>query len=426
MSEVTASETTVRDAAIGASPPTWALVNGRVITPERIIAKAGVLVQGMKIAAILRDGDPLPQGCRVIDTRDGFIAPGFIDLHLHGGGGADLMDGTVEAILQMVAAHARTGTTAMVPSTLCCSMEDLRQTLANFKEAQARQVHYACQTPYVHQAAGATLLGIHLEGPYFSPAQKGAQDPRYIKNPDPAEYLAILDSSPEVIRVSAACELPGALELGRELRRRGILAAIGHSDATFDEVVAAVEAGYSHVTHLYSGMSGVRRINAYRVAGLIEAGLLLDALTVEIIADGRHLPTSLLKLIYKCKGPDRIVLITDAMRGAGMPEGEYILGGLRDGQKVIVEEGVAKLPDRSAFAGSVATANLLVKNMVELAEVPLPDAVKMMTSTPARILGVWDRKGGLDPGKDADIVVFNESFTVSLTAVEGRIVYHGE
>ena len=201
------------------------------------------------------------------------------------------------------------------------------------------------------------------------------------------------------------------------------MASIGHTDAVYDEVVAAVEAGYSHITHLYSGMSGVRRVNCYRVAGAIEAGLLLDELTVEVIADGKHLPGSLLKLIYKCKGAERIALCSDALSAAGMPEGNYFLGSDESGQEIVVEDGVAWLPDRSAFAGSVVTGTQLLKTMVELAEVPLSEAVKMATITPARILNVDDSLGSLDPGKYADITVLRDDFTVVYTIVGGKIVY---
>lgn len=389
------------------------------LTPDRVLPDATVEVAGGKVAGLFpaketgrHDRD------RTIDCRGLFASPGFIDLHVHGGGGADLMDGSVEAILTMVKTHARHGTTTIVPSTLTSSLEDLFKTLDDVREARKL-------VPGVDYQGGR-IAGVHLEGPYFSPAMCGAQDPRYIKNPAPTEYTRILDYSDDIIRVSAAPELPGALELGRELKRRGILASMGHSDALFDVVLEAVEAGYSHLTHLYSAMSTVRRINAFRHAGLVEAGLVLDDLTVEIIADGVHLPPALLRLVYKCKGPSRTALVTDAMRAAGMPEGRYLLGGLRDGQEVIVEDGVAKLPDRSAFAGSVATADRLVRTMVEQAEVPLRDAVRMMTATPASIIGLARDKGRLVPGMDADLVVFDRDLTVMLTMVEGRIVHRDE
>jgi N-acetylglucosamine-6-phosphate deacetylase len=270
---------------------------------------------------------------------------------------------------------------------------------------------------------GANYLGMHIEGPYFSMEQRGAQDPRFIRLPDPQEYNEILQHSSIVKRWSAAPEVEGAVEFGRFLVSKGILPSIAHTDAIYEEVLEAYEVGYTHITHFYSCMSGVSRRDAFRYAGVIESGYLLDDMTVEIIADGIHLPPALLKLVYKIKGPDKIALVTDAMRAAGMPPGESILGGLEHGLKVIVEDNVAKLPDRSAFAGSVATTIQLVRNMVNLAEVPLIDAVKMMTITPAKIMGADDKKGSIVIGKDADLVIFDDNIDLHKTIIDGRVVH---
>ncbi|RYD88499.1 MAG: N-acetylglucosamine-6-phosphate deacetylase, partial [Sphingobacteriales bacterium] len=194
----------------------------------------------------------------------------------------------------------------------------------------------------------------------------------------------------------------------------------------YEEVLAAVENGYSLATHLYSAMSGVTRRNSFRYAGVIESAYLLDQMDVELIADGVHLPAPLLKLAYKIKGAERTALITDAMRAAGMPPGNSILGSLHNGIEVLVEDGVAKMPDRQAFAGSVATADRLVRTMINLADIPLLDTIRMISSTPARIMGVADRKGILAPGKDADLVFFDADISIQLTMVEGRIVYQRE
>jgi N-acetylglucosamine-6-phosphate deacetylase len=392
--------------------------NGNILTPFREITGGGLLIKGGVISEVLETEQDVckaesnlmaaQEDSKIIDAGGNYIAPGFIDIHTHGAGGHDFMDGTVEAILEAARAHMRHGTTSLVPTTLTSSLEDLFKTLDNFKKAGEYQ-------------DGPELLGIHLEGPYFSMEQRGAQDPRFIKNPDREEYMKILDSSKDIIRWTVAPELEGALAMGRELKNRGVLPSIGHSNAIYEDVQRAFENGFTHVTHLYSGMSMVRRINAYRYAGVVESAFLIDDMTVEIIADGKHLPQSLLKLIYKIKGPDRICLVTDSMRAAGMPDGEYILGSLKSGQEAIVEEGVAKLPDRSAFAGSVATADRLVKTMVEIAGVPLIDAVRMMTSTPARIIGAADRKGALVPGKDADIIVFDERINIKTVITRGTV-----
>lgn len=392
------------------APQRLKISNGRLLTPNGIIPNGTVLITGQTITAISTRPIDVPDAVE-IDAKGAYVSPGFIDIHVHGGGGADFMDGNVAAFRQIARTHARFGTTAMVPTTLTSSREKLFDTLAIYETATAQNTDGAC------------FLGLHLEGPYFAMSQRGAQDPRYIRNPDPAEYEAVLERSSSVARWSAAPELPGALAFGRHLRSKGVLAAIAHTDAIYEDVLAAVNVGYSLATHLYSAMSGVSRRNGFRYAGVIESAFLLDELAVELIADGAHLPAPLLKLAHKIKGPDQTVLITDAMRAAGMPPGPSILGSLDDGLAVIVEDGVAKMPDRQAFAGSVATTDRLVRNMINLAGIPLPEAVQMMTRTPAKIMGVLDRKGELAVGKDADLVLFDDNISIQLTMVEGRIVF---
>lgn len=385
------------------------LTNGIILTPFRTIKSGTVVIENGRISGVHEGNTEVPDAVE-IDAQGQYIAPGFIDIHVHGGGGFDFMDGTEEAFLKIAELHAQYGTTSLVPTTLTAEKEDLLQTLDVYEKANRQNTQ------------GAAFLGIHLEGPYFALSQRGAQDPRYIRNPDPAEYEEILNHSSSIVRWSAAPELEGAIAFGQRLRQKGILAAIAHTDAFYDDVLAAYENGYSLVTHLYSAMSGVTRKNAFRYAGVIESAFLLD-LDVEIIGDGIHLPAPLLKLIYKIKGADRTALITDAMRGAGMPEGESTLGSLKNGLKVIIEDGVAKMPDRTSFAGSVATFDRLVRNMVNMADVSLLEAVRMASTTPARIMGVDHRKGSLAKGKDADIVFFDKDINISLTMVEGRIVY---
>jgi N-acetylglucosamine-6-phosphate deacetylase len=270
---------------------------------------------------------------------------------------------------------------------------------------------------------GAQFLGMHLEGPYISMNQKGAQDPRYIRDPLPEEYQEILSQFSCIKRWSAAPELKGAIEFGRYVKSKGVLPALAHTDAVYDEVVKAFENGYTLATHLYSAMSGVTRRNSFRFAGVVESAYIIDEMDVEIIADGVHLPAPLLKLVYKIKGADRTALITDAIRPAGTAVSESILGSIDNGLKVIIEDGVAKLPDRTSFAGSIATADRLVRSMINLADVSLEDAIKMISATPARILGVLDKKGTLTAGKDADIIIFDNNINISMTMINGRIVY---
>src|SRR5882672_5666762 len=389
------------------------IVNGKIITPYRIIQGGTVLITGNTITAVSENNVEATDAIE-IDAKGKYVAPGFIDIHVHGGGGHDFMDGTEIAFLKIAELHAQYGTTAMLPTTLSGSKGELLQTLSAYEEANRKNTQ------------GAQFLGMHMEGPYFAMNQRGAQDPRYIRDPDPAEYKEILSQSSSIRRWSAAPELKGAIEFGRYLRSKGVLAAVAHTDAIYEEVLEAFENGYTLATHLYSAMSGVTRRNAFRYAGVIESAFIIDEMDVEIIADGIHLPAPLLKLVYKIKGADRTALITDAMRAAGMPPGESILGHIRNGLKVIVEDGVAKLPDRTSFAGSVATADRLVRTMVSMADVPLIDAVRMITLTPARILEISDKKGSLAAGMDADVVVFDQNIRVEMTMIAGRIVYDRE
>lgn len=387
------------------------IINGRIITPCRIIDGGTLLISGTIISEVSA-GDIDAPDAEVIDAGGKYISPGFIDIHVHGGGGHDFMDGTEDAFLKIAEIHARYGTTSMAPTTLTCKKEDLLKSLDLYALAHQKNT------------MGAQFIGMHLEGPYFALSQSGAQDPRYIRDPDVEEYKEVLAHSNVIKRWSAAPELKGAIEFGRYLKSKGVLAAIAHTDAIYEEVVEAFENGYTLATHFYSAMSGVTRRNTFRYAGVIESAYLIDSMDVEIIADGIHLPPPLLKLVYKIKGPDRIALITDAMRAAGMPEGDSVLGNKDTGLKVLVEDGVAKMPDRSSFAGSVATADRLVRTMITMADIPIVEAVRMISKTPATIMGVADRKGSLVAGKDADVVIFDEHINIQMTMVNGRVVYN--
>jgi N-acetylglucosamine-6-phosphate deacetylase len=388
------------------------IFNGKVITPDKIIDGGAILIAANIITAVSEKNMEVSNAIE-IDAKGKYISPGFIDIHVHGGGGYDFMDGNEKAFLKIAETHAKHGTTAMLPTTLTSTKEEILQILDVYEDANRNNIN------------GAQFLGMHLEGPYFAMNQRGAQDPRYIRDPDPEEYKDILSHSSCIKRWSAAPELKGAIEFGRYMKSKGVLPAIAHTDAIYEDVIKAFENGFTLATHLYSGMSGVTRRNAFRYAGVIESAYIIDDMDVEIIADGVHLPAPLLKLVFKIKGADRTALITDAMRAAGTDTKESVLGNIDNGLKVIVEDSVAKLPDRSAFAGSIATADKLVRTMISMAGVSLMDAVKMMTVTPARILGITDKKGVLAVGKDADIVIFDGNITIAMTLIKGKIVYGG-
>ncbi|WP_051291034.1 N-acetylglucosamine-6-phosphate deacetylase [Pedobacter glucosidilyticus] len=388
------------------------IIHAKLILPSQIMDDATLLISDGLITSISKNDIDAPLA-QVLDVNGNYVSPGFIDLHVHGGGGYDFMDRSVEAFLKIAETHVKFGTTAMFPTTLTSTTEKLIETLSCYEKAEKIN------------KKGAQFMGMHLEGPYFAMSQRGAQDPRYIRNPDPLEYNKILEIGGHLIkRWSAAPELEGAIAFAKQLKNYNILPAIAHTDAIYEEVIEAFDNGYTLATHFYSAMSGVVRRNAFRYAGVIESGYLIDDMDVEIIADGIHLPAPLLKLVHKIKGVSKTALITDAMRAAGMPEGEAILGDFEDGIKVIVEDGVAKLPDRTAFAGSVATADRLVRTMINEAGIALKEAIEMITATPARIMGIHHHKGSIEIGKDADLVVFDDDINVKTTIVNGDILYN--
>lgn len=384
-------------------------LNAVVISPFRKF-NGSVLVEDGKIKQVF-EGAPqeLPKDVEIIDAAGRYLSPGFIELHTHGAGGHDFMDGSIDAIVQACRTHMKHGITALLPTTLSCQDEELFENLANIDRAAK-----------LHEGM-PEILGTHLEGPYFSPEQNAAQDKRYIKNPTPDEYERIFANCPSIKIWSVAPELPGAMEMGIWMKNQGIIGSIGHSNAVYEDVMRARENGYSMITHFFNAMSRLTRKDAKMYLGVAESGLCFDDLTVEIIADGCHLPPSLLKLIYKVKGPDRICLVTDSMRAAGTDVSESTLGSLKNGQSVIVENGVAYMPGKTSFGGSVATADRLIRTMYHQADVPITDAVKMMTVTPARILGVDDRIGSIVPGKDADILLFDENINISLVMIKGNV-----
>jgi N-acetylglucosamine-6-phosphate deacetylase len=387
------------------------LENGCIVTPYRIIENGVVAIENGKIRDVCKKNEvKIPGDSWRIDVKGNYVVPGFIDIHLHGGGGADTMDATYEALNTISLAHAEGGTTAFIPTTVSAPLKNIINAINAVRKAMRIGTK------------GAKILGIHIEGPYISVEQKGAHDEKFIRDPSKEEIDELLNHVDVIKTITAAPEVEGALELGYIMSSRGVLMSIGHSNATIYEVLKAVEAGYRHVTHIYSGCSMTRRIRAYRYPGVVEAAYLIDDLTVEMIADGKHLPSHLIKLILKNKTIGKVCIVTDAMMAAGLPPGKYKLGSI----EAIVDEGVAWLPDRSAFAGSIAKMNTMIKFLVNDVGLALQDAVMLASTNPAKIIGISHSKGSLSRGKDADIVAIDKEINVLMTIAEGKIIYRSK
>lgn len=378
--------------------------NGRFILTDRI---AEGLFLYIKDGRIIKVTDKTQAFDTEIDAAHCYVSAGFIDMHVHGGNGYDFMDGGIEPIIEAAKLHLRHGSTSILPTTLACSTAVLTEFLLDLRKAKE-----ICKN----------IIGAHLEGPYFSLEQSGAQNPRYIKCPEPSEYQEILKIGNGLIkRWSFAPELDGSEAFCKALIQHHIIPSIGHSNAVLEDVKKVYALGCNFITHLYSGMSTITRKGGFRRLGVIESAYYIDGMGVEIIADGKHLPPELLKLIIKLKGTENICLVTDAMRAAGLPDGKSFLGRRGEEMPCIIEDGVAKLVDRSAFAGSTATADRLVREMVQQAGVSVQDAIKMITANPARVLNLKG-KGNLKEGCDADIVIFDESIQIKTVMLNGVVI----
>ncbi len=384
--------------------------NGRVMTPEGAIENGAIRVEEGKIAAVGKSGDvEFPEGAEVMDAAGKWVLPGFIDIHCHGAKGCDTMDGTLSDIETIAKYHAGGGTTAFLPTTASSTPEAILQALEAVREARSSGVD------------GASVIGAHLEGPFFAYAKRGCHLPIYVRNPRPAEYDKMLEYADDIVSMTLAPEIDGAEALIKALVDNGIVVSLGHSDATYDQILEAIDWGASHVTHMYCAMSTIVKIGPARLIGMVESTLLLDELTTEVIADGKHLPPELVKMVLKAKGLDKVCATTDAMRGAGMPPGVYTFGP-KDGQEAVVQDGMAVMPDRTGYASSVVRMNDLIRVLIGPVGLSLSDAVRMATIVPARIIGVADKMGSLEVGKDANIVVADDDVNIHATIVEGRKV----
>ena len=379
------------------------IVNGKVITPQGVDRQARLVLKAGRIAEITREQGGV-EGAQTIDAQGAYVAPGCIDTHLHGGDGHDFTEATPEAFRAIAYAHATQGVTTLYP------------TLAVAPTTVFRQAIKACETVVSQPYEGARIEGLHLEGNYINPLLKGGQDERFIQLPDPAEYQELLESTRLIKRWTAAPELPGALEFARYAHSKGILVSLGHTAADYPTVKRAYEAGFTHATHFYNAMSGVHKQREYKHEGTIESVYLVPEMTVELVADGIHVPPAILRLVCAFKGIDRISLISDAMAAAACLRPEH----LRLDPRMIVEDGVCKLADRSALTGSIASGIRLIQVMVEKAGVSVADAVRMAATNPARLMGIDDRKGSIEQGKDADLILFDENFRLQSVWIGGK------
>jgi N-acetylglucosamine-6-phosphate deacetylase len=393
-----------------ALPSRFALVNGRIVLPQQIVTGQALIITGQKIVGLAEVG-ALDSNMEQIDVGGRYITPGLIDLHIHGALGYTFNEPTVAAFTAITGENARRGVTSLLATTATAPISDLVQCLKFSRRWLAEP------------RPGAQVLGVHVEGPYFSLAQRGAQDPANIRTPDDGTPADLLEHSDVIRMMSYAPELPGALALTTRLVELGIVAAAGHSSATDQELLAAMERGLSHIIHIWSGQSTTIREGPWRKPGLLEASLTFDGLTVEMISDNKHLPPTLMKLAYKSIGPDRLCIISDATSGAGLPEESRFRMGEMEYE---VYDGVGMMLDRSAFAGSTTLLNQMIPILTDVVGIPLREVIQMASLNPARVIGVVDRKGTLDPGKDADLVIFENDFTTWRTMIAGRWVYEKE
>ena len=377
------------------------IINGKIHTPQGWLKNGSVIINDNKILEV-SNCDLAVVGAKIVDARGMYIVPGGVEIHVHGGGGRDFMEGTEDAFRTAVDAHMQHGTTSIFPTLSSSSIPMIRAAAQTTEKLMAEK--------------DSPVLGLHLEGHYFNMKMAGGQIPEYIKNPDPNEYIPLLEETNCIKRWDASPELPGALQFGKYVSSKGILVSVAHTQAEFDDIMAGYEAGYTHATHFYNAMPGFHKKNEYKYEGTVESIYLMDDMTVEAIADGIHVPPTILRLIYKVKGVEKTALITDALACAASDSKTAF------DPRVIIEDGVCKLADRSALAGSIATMDRLIQTMTFKAEVPLFDVCRMISETPAKIMGVYDRKGSLERGKDADILLLDKNLDVKAVWAMGKLV----
>lgn len=382
--------------------------NAKVIFPDKI-RDCVVATQNSKIVDICESFEK-SENDTVVDCKGLYLSPGFVDIHVHGGGNKSAMSEKPSDIVEMAEAHLKHGTTSIAPTTLAAPIEQLKKVVNSIKAASEK-------------SQKANILGVHLEGPYISMQYKGAQSPENILNPSKDSPDELLDMWDKILIMGAAPECEGVLELGDKLSKRGIVASIAHSAASYELVEEAIRHGFSDVTHIYNACSSCFKTGLFRNAGVVEAGLYMDELTTQTIADLRHLPAGLLKLIYKCKGDEKMYLITDGLEFSASNVKENTVYTQENGMGVIYEDNVMKLSDRSALAGSAATLSDCVRNMHKCIGIPLYSVVKMASLTPAIVCGYGDRKGKIEKGYDADLILFDDEVNIKSVVTKGNIIY---
>jgi N-acetylglucosamine-6-phosphate deacetylase len=386
-----------------------AISNGTILTPDHEINDGVVIIRDGKIAEFGRRGIiEEPDDAFKIDAGGNYITPGFINIHVHGGMGADVTKLTTDSFATMATFFASHGVTSFLATAISSPDSVIFELLEHVRDIISKK-----------QIAGANVLGVHMEGPYLNPAQSGAHPRSLLLLPKPQNYLPFLKYSDVLKKMTIAPELDGAPQLVRDLKDRGVIVAAGHTDGIYTEMMPAINEGITHATHFFCNMSHFRRDNLRRVAGAVETLLYDDRITGELIADGWHLDGPLMKLLVKVKGIDRVCFVTDAMSATGLPNGRYFMGDV----ETIVENGIARLPDNSAYAGSVTTMDVCVRNGMSLLDLHFKESLRMATLTPAEIIRVSDTIGSIEKNKDADILIIDKSYNVIKTIIKGSVIY---
>ena len=376
-------------------------VNGRILTPKGWLDGGSIVTDGNRIRCV-SNIDLHVVGAEIIDVNGGYIVPGGIDMHTHGGGGRDFIEGCEDAFREAVSAHLKHGTTSIYPTLSSSTIPTIEAACNVCEKLMAEE--------------NSPVLGLHIEGSYINPKEAGAQNPVLIKAPVIYEYETLLSKYKCIKRWDEAPELPGSVRFIKTCNMHGVLTALTCTRATYKDVVEAHKAGMTHAAHFYNAMPVVYKEHEFKVPGTVESIYAMQDMTVEVIADGLHVPPVMLKVLHKIKGVERTALITDSLAYAASE------GDVSAEPRVIMEDGVCKLADRSALAGSIATMDTLIRTCIQKANIPMEDVFRMASETPAKIMGVFDRKGSIEEGKDADIIVFDRDINLTYVMQMGNEV----